>query len=78
MCCGTPLHTGEEGFPGYVEPATYDLISILYSLIILALLQMEQYITYVCSVGSCSKGWCRVPTTQWVIFHFSLLLLVHV
>ncbi|XP_047080755.1 putative nitric oxide synthase [Lolium rigidum] len=23
--CGAPLHTGEEGSPGYVEPATYDL-----------------------------------------------------
>jgi nitric-oxide synthase len=24
--CGAPLHTGEEGSPGYVEPATYDLV----------------------------------------------------
>uniref|UniRef100_M8B799 Uncharacterized protein n=1 Tax=Aegilops tauschii TaxID=37682 RepID=M8B799_AEGTA len=23
--CGAPLHTGEEGSPGHVEPATYDL-----------------------------------------------------
>uniref|UniRef100_A0ACD5ZAR7 Uncharacterized protein n=1 Tax=Avena sativa TaxID=4498 RepID=A0ACD5ZAR7_AVESA len=23
--CGAPLHTGEEGSPGYVQPATYDL-----------------------------------------------------
>jgi nitric-oxide synthase len=24
--CGAPLHTGEDGSPGYVEPATYDLV----------------------------------------------------
>uniref|UniRef100_A0A453E237 Uncharacterized protein n=1 Tax=Aegilops tauschii subsp. strangulata TaxID=200361 RepID=A0A453E237_AEGTS len=24
--CGALLHTGEEGSPGHVEPATYDLV----------------------------------------------------
>jgi nitric-oxide synthase len=27
VCCDAPLHTGKEGSPGYVEPATYDLVS---------------------------------------------------
>ena len=26
--CGAPLHTAEEAAPGYVDPATYDLVPI--------------------------------------------------